>query len=63
MKSAKALPEQQGQSKTAEPHVSGQHDEQPDGEHVTEFVCQRLMEAQSILAWNGLFVHPAVAER
>ena len=55
MKSAETLPEQQGQSKTAVPHVSGQHDEQPDGERVTESVCQRLMEAQSILSRNGLF--------
>ena len=49
MKSAETLPEQQGQSKTAVPHVSGQHDEQPDGERVTESVYQGLMEAQSIL--------------
>jgi hypothetical protein len=53
MKSAKTLPEQEGQSKTAVPHVSGQHDEQPDGERVTESVCQWLMEAQSILSRNG----------
>ena len=62
-KSAEALPEQEGQSKTTEPHVSGQHDEQPDGERVTNSVCQRLMEAQPILSRKSCFDRASVAER
>ena len=64
MKSVETLPEQQGQSKTAVPHVSGQHDEQPDGERVTDSVYQGLMDARSVnsLPERG-DLHAAVAER
>jgi hypothetical protein len=47
--SAEALPEQNGEPKPAESHISGENDEQAKGKAVTKSVGQGLGDSCSIL--------------